>query len=306
MAGRPDTGANPAMPAGACDCHVHIFGPADRFPYWPGRSYTPPDASLAKLQALHARLGIERTVIVHPSPYGTDNRVSLAAAAALGDRARVVAVIDENSVSDADLDAFHAQGVRGVRLNFASNGIEAPELARSRLEATARRIAHLGWHVQIFTSLDIITALSRLIGALSVPIVVDHFGMAWAAEGTSQPGFQVLAGLLREADLWIKLSAAYRISADPQSRDVDTIAVAFLETHPQRCIWGSDWPHPGHRPAGLPAGSFVPSLEVDDAEAIAALWRWCAYDAELFRRVLATNPATLYDFPPVPANSTAR
>ena len=72
------------IPSGACDCHVHVFGPVDRFPYDSGRAYTPGDACIEDLLALHAHLGIERVVIVHPSPYGADNRIGIDALDRLG------------------------------------------------------------------------------------------------------------------------------------------------------------------------------------------------------------------------------
>ncbi|MGE3774463.1 MAG: amidohydrolase family protein, partial [Gammaproteobacteria bacterium] len=180
------------VPDGGCDCHTHVFGPAAKFPYWTGRTYTPPDASVAELSKLLRLLGLSRVVIVHPSPYGTDNAVSIDATMAIGlDRARCVAVIDESFTTN-ELQAMHDKGVRGVRLNLTSTGLNDPAKAWPRFEGVARLVAGFGWHVQTYTTLAVIEALADRLTTLPVPLVVDHFGGLDAAAGLSQPGFPTL------------------------------------------------------------------------------------------------------------------
>src|SRR6185369_10151526 len=142
------------VPPGACDCHTHVFGPADRFPYASGRRYTPGDASIEDLEALHRALHIDRVVIVHPSPYAADNAVTIDAIRRMGARARGVAVIDEKT-SDRELADMHAVGVRGVRVNLESFGESDPAVAGRALREAAERVAPLGWHVQTFTRLGV-------------------------------------------------------------------------------------------------------------------------------------------------------
>lgn len=297
MASEDARAASFAMPRGACDCHTHVFGPASVYPYWDGRGYTPPDASAEELGALHRGLGIERVVIVHPSPYGIDNRISIDAAVRMGlERARVVAVIDPATIGDTELSEMSERGVVGVRLNLSSGGVSDAGKAREMLQKAAGRVGRLGWHVQIFTTLVIIDSLARDIETLGVPVVADHFGGAKAAAGVNQAGFETLSGLVSSGRMWVKLSAGYRVSSEARWRDVDPLARHLLAANPDRCVWGTDWPHPGERPPGTPPGAFVPAQDIDDTMAVEALWRWCGEDAGLFRRVLTDNPARLYNF----------
>lgn len=285
------------VPPASCDCHTHVFGPAAQFPYWEGRGYTPPDASVEDLRALHRGLGIERVVIVHPSPYGTDNRVSVDAAQQIGlDCARVIAVIDPDGRDRPGLRALGEQGVVGVRVNLASGGVSDVDKARGILLRTAEQVAPFGWHVQIFTSLQVIEALAQDIADLGVPVVIDHFGLARAEKGAGQPGFAALCDAVESGGVWVKLSAGYRISKAARWEDVDPIAGALLAANAERCVWGTDWPHPGERPPGTPPAAFTPAQVVDDQMALRALWRWCGEDEALFERVLVHNPARLYNF----------
>jgi predicted TIM-barrel fold metal-dependent hydrolase len=287
------------LPAGACDSHVHVFGPATRYPFAADRVYTPGDASEAELDALHARLGIGRVVLVQPSVYGTDNSRLLAGLAALGPRARAVAVIDMAS-ADRDLERLHAAGVRGVRLNLATVGQDDPEAAWRLIAAQAARVRDLGWHVQVLTRLPVVHALRHRIPSLPVPLVVDHFGLPDPAAGLRQPGFATLVDLLRESLLHVKLSAMRRVT---RGDDLTPLApfIAALGTAPGRLVWGSDWPHVGGGPTlgSSHSGGIAdiePFVPADDAAALALLARTVGNDGALVQ-VLVDTPARLYDFP---------
>ena len=285
-----------AVPAGACDCHVHVFGPADRFPYAAGRTYTPGDASIADLLALRRGLGMERVVIVQASPHGADNACTLDALRQLGACARGVAVIDANT-TDAQLADMHTAGVRGVRVNLETAGQHDPAAARRLLAEAAARVAPLGWHVQVFTSLAVITSLHDAILALPTTLVIDHFGRAPAALGAGGPGFDRLLSLVASGKVYVKLSAPHRVSLAPDCVDVAPLARALIAANPQRMVWGSDWPHPGGAPAGAARRpdvieAFAP---IDDGRALERLAQWTSGAAEL-ENILVHNPARLYDF----------
>jgi predicted TIM-barrel fold metal-dependent hydrolase len=284
------------LPAGACDCHVHVFGDPAVYPYSPERGYTPGPASLADLQALHARLGISRTVIVQPSPYGADNSCTVDAVRALGDAGRGVAVIDE-STTDAALQGMHEAGVRGVRVNLETAGTHDPAAARAMLRRAAERVAPLGWHVQTYTNLDVLTALHDDILALPTPVVVDHFGRAQAAAGVKQPGLDGLLRLLASGRVYVKISAAYRISTAPDYADVPDVAQALLAAGPANIVWGTDWPHPGSAAGGKPSGKegITPFRAEDNERAVARLISWTR-TPRILQAVLVDNPARLYDF----------
>jgi predicted TIM-barrel fold metal-dependent hydrolase len=290
------TPANFDVPRNACDCHVHVFGPNARYPFWPGRSYTPGEASIDELKALHRALGIDRVVIVHPSPYGADNSVTVDALRVLGGQARGVAVIDQTT-GDAALRDMHEAGIRGVRVNLESGGQRDPAAARRLLEWAAHRIKSLGWHVQTFTTLPMVAALYETIAALPVTLVIDHFGLPDAALGPDQPGLEKISALLRSGKVYVKISGAYRISKAPDYADAAPIARAMIAANPDRILWGTDWPHPGGGKgrAAHDLDSIEPFIAIDDGAALNRLNGWCANRQEL-EKILVTNPARLYDF----------
>jgi predicted TIM-barrel fold metal-dependent hydrolase len=284
------------VPRNACDCHVHVFGPHARFPLWPGRSYTPGEASIEQLEALHRHLDIQRVVVVHPSPYGADNAVTINALRALGGKARGVAVIDETT-SDSALVEMHQAGVRGVRVNLESAGESDPAVARRALEWAGQRVRPFGWHVQTFTTLPVIAAVYDTIKALPVTLVIDHFGRPDAALGPDQPGLEKIYALLRSGKVYVKISGAYRISKAPDYADAAAVAQAMIAANPDRIVWGSDWPHPsgGKGRAVRDLVNVEAFRPEDEGAALNRMKGWCANKAEL-EKILVTNPARLYDF----------
>jgi predicted TIM-barrel fold metal-dependent hydrolase/predicted NBD/HSP70 family sugar kinase len=294
-ASQPKTAVAFAVPEGACDCHVHVFGRSARFPFAGRRGYTPPPASAAELLALQQALHLSRVVIVQPSVYGSDNSCTLDGMRRLGARARGVAVIDE-ATSNAALDEMHAAGIRGVRVNLATAGESDPSQARRNLAAAVARVAPLGWHVQVYTQLSVIAALEDQVPSLGVPIVFDHFGGAQASGGIDQPGFAALLALVSAGHAYVKVSAAYRSSGKaPAYDDVAPLARALIAANPDRIVWGTDWPHPHAAAPGAALGAIVPSYDIDDGLALNQLLVW-APNAAIRRKILVGNPARLYDF----------
>ncbi len=286
------------LPAYGCDCHVHVFGPFDRFPLDPKRAYTPGAASVEELSALLQRLGLRRVVVVQASPQGDDNACLIDALQrinASGElQARGVAVISEQT-SDAQLRAMHEAGVRGVRVNLESAGEHDPEVGRALMSWAADRVAPYSWHVQTYTTLQVIASMADTLMELPVPVVIDHFGRATAAKGVQQPGFDKLLALVASGRAYVKLSAAQRISDLPDHPDAQVIAQALVAANPQRMLWGTDWPHPGawH---GQPRSPEViePFHPIDDERALQRISEWVS--AEHWLALLETNPTRLYDF----------
>ena len=283
-------------PASATDCHVHLFGPANRYPFAPDRVYTPGDADEAALLALHRRIGIGRVVLVQPSPYGTDNTRLLDGLGALGDTARGIAVIDP-AKDEAALAALHQAGVRGVRVNIATQGMDDPAVALGELEANARCVAPLGWHVQALMSPGVIAALEDRLSELATPLVIDHFGLADMALGPDQPGFSTLLRQVKSGRVFVKLSAIERRAGSGQMARALPFIRALVETNSAALVWGSDWPHTGGgRGVNRAATDIEPFMDLDDGQALATL-REGVQDAALVHRILVETPARLYDFP---------
>ncbi len=285
-----------AVPAGACDCHTHIHGDPEKFPFFPGRVYTPEMALPEEMAALHTALHIQRVVIVTPSVYGTDNSATLYGMKARGTDARGIAVIDDKT-PEGELDAMVLAGVRGIRLNLATAGISDPSLVRQRFQSAARRVKGRNWHVQIFTDLALISAIKDLVAGSPVPVVFDHFGGARAELGTQQPGFPELVELVRSGKAYVKISGAYRASRlAPEYADVAPLATALIAANPDRVVWGTDWPHPsGSTPAGRKPTDVTPMLQIDDGRLLNQLVVW-APDPTIRRKILVDNPARLYGF----------
>ena len=295
-ASQPATKVNFDVPANACDCHTHIHGDTAKFPYFEGRVYTPEAALPEEMARLHAALKMKRVVVVTPSVYGTDNAATLYGMAARGADARGVAVIDDKT-TDVALDAMGKAGIAGIRLNLATGGTSDPNAGRQRLQAAIDRMKGRGWHIQMYTSLEMITAIKDMVAASPVPVVFDHFGGAKAALGVDQPGFANLIGLVASGKAYAKISGGYRASSKgPDYADAAPLARALIAANPERIVWGTDWPHPNSAPiAGKTRFDIAPFFDIDDGLLLNQLPIW-APDAATRQKILTDNPARLYKF----------
>jgi predicted TIM-barrel fold metal-dependent hydrolase len=295
-AAQPSTPVNFDVPAGACDCHTHIHGDPEKFPFFAGRVYTPEPASPEEMSALHKALHIERVVIVTPSVYGTDNSATLFGMKARGATARGVAVIDDKT-PEGDLDSMQQAGFRGIRLNLATGGTSDPNVGRARFQAAVDRVKARNWHIQLFTSLAMISAIKELVAASPVPVVFDHFGGALGELGIDQPGFADLLALVKSGKAYVKISGAYRASKlAPDYPDAAPLAQALIAANSDRIIWGTDWPHPNSvAPSGGKPTDLTPLFQIDDGRLFNQLPVW-APDAAIRKKILVDNPSRLYGF----------
>jgi predicted TIM-barrel fold metal-dependent hydrolase len=284
------------MPAGACDCHVHVIGDPKRFPMDAGRVYTPPPAPVDRLLHMHNELNLRRVVLVQPSFYGFDNSALLDAMKQLGRRARGVAVVDEQA-TDATLKAMGNAGVRGLRINLETADEFDPAVAAKKLAIAIAQCRPRHWHIQLYTRPSVIAALADILAKSPVPLVFDHFAGAQAADGLSQPGFDAVLALVHSGKAYVKISAPYRASKmAPAFDDIEPFAAALVTANPDRILWGSDWPHtdstriPGRAPTEVT--SFLP---INDRWILNQLPHWVP-DAALRQKILTNNPARLYGF----------
>lgn len=267
------------LPPGATDAHCHVFGPAGRFPYAPSRRYTPEDAPKETLAALHAHLGIERTIIVQASCHGSDNRAMLDAIADDPKRIRGVCIVDA-SFGDAEYQALHEGGVRGARFNFVKHLGGKPDMAL--FERTVDRIKEMGWHVVLHVDAPDIIPLSDMIRKLPLPFIIDHMGRVPAKYGLDQPPLKGLLEMAKLERCWIKVCGAERISFPPYKEAVP-IARAIIDAASDRVLWGTDFPHPNS------------THEADEADLVDLVPQF-APDPLAQRRLLVDNPARLYGF----------
>jgi predicted TIM-barrel fold metal-dependent hydrolase len=295
-AAQPATPVNFDMPANACDCHTHIHGDPATYPFFSGRVYTPEPASPEEMASLHRALGIKRVVIVTPSVYGTDNASTLFGIKARGGDARGVAVIDDKT-TESQLDAMKEAGIRGIRVNLATSGVNDPAIGKQRLLNAIDRMKSRDWHIQMFTNLPLVSSIKDVVAAAPMPLVFDHFGGAEARLGLAQPGFADLLDLVRSGKAYVKISGAYRASTQgPDYADAAPLAQALIAANPERIIWGTDWPHPDSvTPAGRKPTEVTPLYQIDDGRLLNQLAVW-APDAATRQKILVENPARLYGF----------
>jgi predicted TIM-barrel fold metal-dependent hydrolase len=279
-----------------CDAHVHIVGPADRYPQAPTRQYLADEAPIDRLWRQSAARGIKRFVLVQPSFYGADNTVMLESLDRLDGDGRGVAVVDPATTSSADLDQLVERHVCGLRHNLYSTPAARET---KRLDQTFVALAELasdcGCHVEVIANLDVLVANADTLRSAEVPVVIDHYGLYGHARPESAEA-RTLLDLLQLRHVWIKLSAPYRVSDDPLATRPDPAwLAAILEVAAERCVWGSDWPHTPPHDQQLGAATPAPYRALS-YEALVDNFLAALPSARLADQILIANPARLYGF----------
>jgi D-galactarolactone isomerase len=266
-----------AIPNGACDCHMHLFD--GRYPFAPEATLVHETASAEDYLLLRQRLGLSRCVLVQPSSYGLDHTVLLAGLKRLGSSARGIAVITPE-LDGQLLHQLNDHGVIGARFNLVQQGATHETM----LEQVAERIGGLGWHLQLHLPSPDLLRLAERIGSLNVPVVLDHFARVATEPSLSNEVTNTVLSLMETDRVWVKLSGAYIASSTRAGyADLDGFVSQILARHPERVVWGSDWPHvtETHKP--------------DDAKLMMLLDRW-APDPQVLKTILIDNPKRLYGF----------
>ncbi len=271
------------LPRGTVDCHAHVFDRFERYPFAGSRKYSPPPCTREAWLALHQSLGVERGVQVNGSPYGFDNSITADFLAEHRGRFLGVAMIDPE-ISDAELARLDRAGFRAARL--MDQYVTAATTAD--LETIAKRVAPFGWHIEINIgkAADWV-ALEPRLRQCPVPLVFDHMGRVRGAEGVNAPGFTVIRRLLAEREsCWTKISSFYRLSdsGPPDYADMRPFVQTLLKERPDRCVWGTNWPHPG-----------LTSVMPNDCDLLDLLESWLPGDT-VREPLFATNAAKLYRF----------
>ena len=289
----PATAVNFKPPVGTTDTHRHVFGDIAKYPYAPTSGYRHPTAFVDEMKRFDAAMHIDRSVLIQPSGYGTDNSAIFDAMKLVDAKiVRAVVAIDDKT-SDKTLSDWHAAGVRGIRVGLGR--VEAD--AKVRLKSAADRIKGHGWHVN--TAIGEIASLEGLadtLAHLSVPVVLDHYAGLKASAGTSQNGFSTLLQLLKGGNVYLKMSRLHNISTQaPGYADIQPLATAILGANRNRLLWGSDWPHAGVRAPGAKPTDVSPYFQYDDGLIFNEFASWVGSPARL-KTILVDNPAKLYGF----------
>lgn len=271
-----------AVPEGAVDAHCHVFGPGNVFPFAPERKYTPCDASKEQLWGLRDHLGFKRNVIVQATCHGADNRALLDALVHSDGTARGVASV-RRSATDAELQALHDAGVRGIRFNFVKRLVDV--LPVEALREIAERIEPIGMHLVIYLEAEDLPELEPLFASLPGTVVFDHMGRPDVRKGAHSDEFDQFINLLgKNENMWAKVSCPERLSSigPPGYDDVIPFARRVVEAFPDRVLWGTDWPHPNmksHMPDDGKLVDYIPKIAATE---------------QLQHKLLVVNPMTLY------------
>jgi D-galactarolactone isomerase len=270
------------MVPGACDCHIHIYEAG--YPLAPSATFVPPSAPLGAYQQMQQALGLTRVVVVQPSGYGFDNRCTLSALERIGDTARGIAMLPPQH-DDHEIARLHAAGIRGLRYMMLAVGLTS----WSDLAAHAERIARFGWHINLQLDGRELPRYESVLQALPCKLVFDHIGKFLEPVLPDSEAFRALCRLIERGQCWVKLSAPYETSRSgaPDYDDVALLARTLAGRYPERCLWGSNWPHPNARPRPV------------DAQLLDWLAR-CAGNENTVQKILVGNPEAVYGFAPVP------
>jgi predicted TIM-barrel fold metal-dependent hydrolase len=272
------------LPPLSCDSHFHIFGPHREFPYSPTRPFTPTDAGKQDLFRLHQLLGIQRGVFVNSTAYGSDNRVLYDFLRAGNGRYRGVVLLDPETPDD-EVERLDDAGVRGIRLHwyFPHGGAPRP---RHEMLRMIEKAAAYGWHIANHIGGQGMVDYYDFIASIEAPVVIDHMARIDIAEGLNGAAFTALKRLLDRGNAWVKLSGADRITKHPHSYEEAIPFARALAVHaPERIIWGTDWPHPNHKPGAVPNDGKLVDLIAEIAP-----------DAKTRKLMMVDNPTRLFGF----------
>ena len=271
-------------PPGAWDSHFHIFGPSDKFPYQPGRAYTPPDAPVERLIALLDQLGFSNCLVVQGNAHVYDNRVVLDALERFPQRLRGVAITDTR-IKPEVLRVWHERGMRGLRFHLFPEGVRRG-VGLDVFEVFRKTMADLGWVAQFFCDHRLLAPTAVAFKAISrdMPVIVDHLGMVPAERGVNDENFQALLKLVGDGHAHVKISAVYRLSAQyPDYADARPLHDALIRANPNMLMWGTDWPHP----------SIAAEVMPDDGHLLDLFYDWTP-DEKIRRQILVDTPARLF------------
>lgn len=277
------------LPAGSSDCHVHVYGPFDRFPPAQAGRFSPAKESpVEKLLGMWDAIGISRGVIAHALGAGEGNRVTLDALRRHPDRLRGVALVKAD-ISDAELDELTDAGFKGVRINMLRQDgkpVSSEGMKYEDLLALAPRLAERNWHAQLWIETGDLEELAPTLEKLPLTYVIDHMGRTMTDKGVDYAGFRGFCERLKTGRYWCKLSGADR-NTRQGGPYADTVPFmkALVAANPDRLVWGSDWPHVGHADATIPRMSDLLDLFFE-----------CVPDEKIRRKILVDNAASLYGF----------
>lgn len=268
------------VPEGAVDCHAHVIGLPPQYPFVETRSYDPPEATIEQYIAMLDATGMQYGVLVQVSVHGSDNRLLLEALHSYPKRLAGIAVVPLG-LTEKQYVALKDAGIVGLRLNVLYGG----GIGFEHVEFYIDLAKDTGWHLEFLIGVDDLPSLVPRIKNISIPYVIDHWEHFPVNRSLLDPSFQTMLSMLRDGG-WVKLSGAYRNSVEGFPY-LDTIPFVrqIHQAAPDRCVYGSDWPHVSH---------WKHMMNVGDLLNLMADW---APDVKDRHKVFVENPHKLYQFP---------
>ncbi len=195
-----------------------------------------------------------------------------------------IAAVGED-VTDRELEALHARGVRGARVNIVDKG-GMPFDGIGAVRKFTERIKDFGWHLEVLIHVHEFEDLRATMNSMAVDVSFGHLGYMKTNNGVNHPGFQAFLDLLRDGNCWAKMTGTYRITTSSSTpyHDVTPYAKALIEANEDRIVWGTDWPHPS-----------LKGVMPNDGALMDQLADW-APDEAVRKKILVDNAETLYGF----------
>jgi 2-pyrone-4,6-dicarboxylate lactonase len=274
------------QPAGAADCHTHVFGPYDRYALVNPPNYAPPEAAVERHLEMLDTVGNRYGVLVQPAAYGFDTKLMEDAIVASGGRLRGIA-LGGSELTAERIEAMNAAGIKGLRfvdmLDPQGNPYIGAVSARTLVEI-APLLADAGWHPELWAKIGHHVEMIPRLREFGMPVVLDHMAGIDVAAGVEDGTFQQLLRLVGEGGVMVKTSLCRQSAAYPDYAELRPFHDALLAANPEALLWGSDWPYLAMGDASPDAGVMLDLVH-----------EWVPDPADR-ERIFVTNPAKIYGF----------
>lgn len=266
------------LPPGACDTHLHIYGPQDRFPLPLQRGLDVEDCTLDDVLQLQHMLGISRGLIVQSFQHGNSYEYMLHALSREPARFRGVAS-PAPDITDTELAILAQLGVIAARFS--------PRITPELDIEMVYRLHDLGWQAHfLLQGEQHVAAWKDKILQVPGKFVLEHMAFPPPEKGIESTEFRFVRQCVATGRCWVKLSQRFSQLDTFPFEDTLPFIHLLVQEAPDRLLWGSDWPHPGYdKPM------------VNDADLVDLTSTWLP-DAGVRKRVFVDNPAELLGFGP--------
>ncbi len=141
-------------------------------------------------------------------------------------------------------------------------------------------------HAQVWADCADLIANEAQLRKLGLPVVLDHMAQINIAAGPKGSEFLRLCELLRDGQVFVKLTICRNSKQRPDYDELRPFHDALVNANPDGLVWGSDWPH------------LRMNDEAPDSRGLLALFLSWISDVHIVRKILVDTPETLFGFTP--------